>query len=315
MRSIRHLLGKRCHLMNSDPFILVIGTSHSAGACADRDWQKWGIKNTPLLAYHDRWTSLMEKDLGIKVINLSKPGTINSRILAILADAFDRGMSNCKAVIVECRLGVGGSAISYNGFLDYEHFPDGWEKHLIRDIDGTIEHGLKDDAFSRIFGVYAGGKVQKPGYSEKLLGAVYPDDAVPKEAVKHIEEYIEQRSNFYHRTDHVWWDDFFDIRNMQTMCENANIPFRWMHWGKANTIEYLMNYLLTEYPKVGPANLLAIEDNYIAGIWNHFRFELGFDGDDMSIQCSCKHFNELGNKIAWEVIIKPRVEEWLNDKL
>ena len=64
---------------------------------------------------------------------------------------------------------------------------------MIRDIDGTIEHGLKDDAFSRVFGVYAGGKVQKPGYSEKLLSAVYPDDAVPKEAVKHIEEYIEQR--------------------------------------------------------------------------------------------------------------------------
>ena len=53
--------------MNSDP-ILVIGTSSPAGACADRDWQKWGIKNT--LPNHDRWTSLMEKDPGIKVINL-----------------------------------------------------------------------------------------------------------------------------------------------------------------------------------------------------------------------------------------------------
>ena len=39
------LFGKRC-LMNSDPLILVIGTS-PAGACADRDWQKWGIKNSP----------------------------------------------------------------------------------------------------------------------------------------------------------------------------------------------------------------------------------------------------------------------------
>ena len=43
---------------------------------------------------------------------------------------------------------------------------------------------------------------------------------------------------------------------------------RWMHWGKANTVEYPMNYLLTEYPKVGLPQPLAIEDNYIAGIWN-----------------------------------------------
>ena len=65
-------------------------------------------------------------------------------------------------MIVECRLGVGGSAIPHNGQVipDYEHFPNGWDKNLIRDIDGTIEHGLKDDAFSRVFGVYAGGKVQ-----------------------------------------------------------------------------------------------------------------------------------------------------------
>ena len=123
---------------------------------------------------------------------------------------------------------------------------------MIRDIDGTIEHGLKDDAFSRVFGVYAGGKVQNPGYSERLLSVVYPDDAVPKEAVKHIEEYIEQRLlKLLPQNRPSYGGTIFLIIKICKPCENANIPFRWMHWGKANTIEYPMNYLLKEYPQVG----------------------------------------------------------------
>ena len=318
MQSTQRLLGRRQHLqMNNEPFILVIGTSHSSGSCADRDWKTAGIKNTPLLEYSDRWPSKMEADLETKVINLSQPGVINSRMLAILADAFDRGLDNCKAIIMEVRLGTGGSAVAYSGFQYYENFPNKWKNKLIRDIEATVEYGLGDWAYNRFFSTYAGGKVHKPGYSRKLLGAAFPYEIVPDRAVEDMDHYIEQRSNFYHRTDHPTWDDFFDIRNMQKMCELANIPFKWFHWSKKTTVSVMEEYLFTEYPNVGQGNMLLKDDSVqgqVAGLWNYMR-DLGYPTDDSTIQCSCRHMNEIGMEIVYQELLKPRINQWLKNKL
>ena len=51
---------------------------------------------------------------------------------------------------------------------------------------------------NRFFAIYAGGKVRKPGYTRGLLKNAFKDwNYIPDQAVSDLDNYLEQRSNFY----------------------------------------------------------------------------------------------------------------------
>ena len=102
------------------------------------------------------------------MINLSKPGTINSRILAILADAFDRGMSNCKAVIVECRLGVGGSAANASHAVNDFRKLCNIDAYTPVDNVSEITAKTNDEGFETI---YKTDTFRNGGYTKDKIGA------------------------------------------------------------------------------------------------------------------------------------------------
>ena len=63
------------------PYLIVFGTSHTAGACQNGD-SKW-------LEYHEKYASKLEAHLGMPVYNLSRQGAINQRITQIFNDVVD----------------------------------------------------------------------------------------------------------------------------------------------------------------------------------------------------------------------------------
>lgn len=288
------------------PYFIVFGTSHTAGACQNGD-SKW-------LEYHEKWASKLEAHLGMPVYNLSRQGTINQRITQILNDVVDEwDLSKCKGIIIECRLQNHGSAVSLSAFNDYKHFPIQTKDHLNRDLYSTMMYGDNDYAFNRFFSVYAGGKVRKPGYSKGLLYNAFQDkDLIPDQAVKDLDNYLEQRSNFYHRTDHQFWDDVNEIRNWRTMCKLAGIPFKWFNWSKVAVDGMLVDWMVNEYSNVFDDNLLGVTERRLKSAWEHI-VDLGYKNDDPEIHCECKHLNALGNEITWQ-ILKPRIDEWLKNK-
>ena len=192
------------------------------------------------LAEADRWSDKMAKHLGLELVNLSLPGTINTRITSVLNDCFDlHDMSNCKAVLVECRLGTGGSVVALENFNDYEDFnfkpPD-----LQRDIYETTHYGnSQDSASDKLFVTYAGGKIGSPDYYRGLIGNAFrdeetiPDSALEDRRARQQNSIVTPELCGTSSTNPTWWDDVMEIRNWQTICKLAGIPdlMKWFHWG------------------------------------------------------------------------------------
>ena len=81
-----------------EKYILVLGTSHSAGSCVKGDLKK--------LPRSGAYPGMLEEETGIKTINLGVPGTDNQQIHQILLDAFSiLDPKNCVFVVIESRAG------------------------------------------------------------------------------------------------------------------------------------------------------------------------------------------------------------------
>lgn len=285
------------------PYLIVIGTSHTDGACKEPD-------GTKSLAPNEKWATKLGVHLGYTVYNLSRPGVINERITQILNDIFDEwDLTKCKGILIEGRLNDAGSAFIYSAFNDYEHFAI--PSKLRRDIYSTTDYGKQDWAFNEFFSVYAGGKVVKPNYIKGLLKKPFGlFDSIPDQAVEDLDNYLEHRANFYHRTDHQFWDDVCEIRNWQQMCKLAGVPFKWFSWTKIRDAEgMLVDYMIKEYSNVFDDNLLQQSENRVKGLWEYF-LEMGYKNNDPEIHCECKHLNALGNQIAYD-ILEPKIDNWL----
>ena len=278
-------------------FLLVIGTSHTHGACQDR-----GRKN---LYPEERWATLLGNSLGIEIVNHSMPGVINNQITELLMDCIDAyNMNNCIGILIECRYGVGGSYFAYDNFADYDDFAN--EKKLNRLINNTTrsrdittdgENDYLPCAFNEFFSVYAGGKVTSPGYFERLLSnAFYPLEP-PKRAVNDLRQYLELVGNFYHRSDHAFWDDMREVRVWETIAKGLNIPFKWFHWGKRTSDTMLRTFVLEEY-KLMDTNILD-DGKGVCQFVDEYRYH-----------CECHHLNAEGNVKVFE-LLEPKVREWL----
>lgn len=275
-------------------FLLVIGTSHTHGACKDGE-----RKN---LNPEERWVTLLGNSLGIEIVNHSMPGVVNNQITELLMDCIDvYDMNNCIGILIECRYGVGGSYFAHNNFADYDDFVN--EKKLYRLINNTtrsIDIAKKEslpNAFNEFFSVYAGGKVQDPGYFERLLSNVFYPLEPPKRAVDDLRQYLELVSHFYHRSDHAFWDDMREVRIWETIAKGLDIPFKWFHWGKRIDDNMLITYVLEEY-KLMDTNIL--DDG--KGVTQFV--------DEHSYHCECKHLNAEGNVKVFE-LLEPKVRQWL----
>ena len=82
-------------IVPNEKFILFVGTSHTFGSCA-------GVNR---LSYDERYSSIIENELGIKVLALGYPGIDNLGLLQVFNELLRLKVftHNCKMVILESR--------------------------------------------------------------------------------------------------------------------------------------------------------------------------------------------------------------------
>lgn len=285
-------------------FYIVLGTSHTHGACETN-----GKHIT--LDINDMWVTKFERHLGVPVKRLSTSGVTNQNLTQSLYDAFDMyDMTECKGVIAEGRLGTGDSSVALCNFNDYSDFKLYDDTDLRPHIYNTDEFGYKETAYRTFFATYPGTEVDDISHYEGIVENAYKDrDLISPLAIKNLKHYLNQRSIWYHHSDHSLWDDVQEIRNWYMACKLANIPFTWFHWDKnKRKVMGDLQRFLSRYDCV-KANLFYNPEEPISC----------FDGlhvymeEDESLECECGHLNAKGNEIAWQ-ILKPWIDKWLKNK-
>lgn len=218
-----------------DEFVLVIGTSHTAGACR--------TKTATHIPAELTWPGLLEKKMGIKVVNIATPGNHNPIMVQQLLDVFDLGvMDRCSAVIVESRNGDSAGRLCSDTLMEEDIFSRFSDKatfnwpHL---MDGRLFHSninqnvdvkpYKKSALGRLLIRYDPNADLQEGDIETILGFPFRDN-VPPWAIKEYESNKENRLKFYHTSVHSLIDDLNAVRTMQTLCRTNSIKFGWFWW-------------------------------------------------------------------------------------
>jgi len=294
------LISQIRELFPKNPFILILGTSHTHGSCT--------VGDQKLLSDDERWTGIVKNNIDLDVMNLAIPGITNHEMVQVLIDCFDfQLLSNCKLVIAETRTGTGQSSFTYDAFsnIDFENDYEIDEKFWNPYVSGGSDIGL-DTFMSKVKGKFAGGKVSKPGYYEGLLTAVY--DNPPPQAVKDLQMYLEMRGRVYHYSHESVLDDLDAIRTMHILCKNAGVDFKWFTWPAFSQYSdkltpNLRDYYLTFtqvfntclFPEVGLENALKNIMDQHQDKW----------------YCECMHWTAFANQHVAKFLIE-KIKECLN---
>lgn len=277
-------------LNTKEPFILVIGTSHSCGVCDDE--------------YIKSWVDLLKEKSKYPVVNISRPGNYNTFMIEQLNDLFQTGhMKNCKLVIAEPRLGEGQRLVPFQKeWTTKGNYP--WERNMLYEIRhmemsmDITENGSSDFRFNEplpgvMFTQFNAKGVADKGRIKQHIKNHFLDcekNDPPEQALDDFKDYIWRRWQFYGSTDLPYYEDLSNIRTMKTMVTAAGAEFKWFPWSvkTCNTLE-LDKWLNNKWD---------IFDNLIGPLKPHFTDKYR----DESLLCDCKHHNEKGHKLIWDDI-------------
>ena len=101
-----------------EDFILFVGTSHTYGSCTQEPDKKGRLQ------LDERYTTLIGKELGMKVLALGYPGIDNLGLLQVVNELLKLKVftKNCKMFILEPR--VGATMIRFHKDTDTQEFVD-----------------------------------------------------------------------------------------------------------------------------------------------------------------------------------------------
>lgn len=285
-------------------FILVLGTSHSAGSCQIGDYTKLDKKES--------WIGVLEQRLQMPIMNLAVPGNHNSTMVHQLQDCFDLGvMDKCKLIIVEGRLRSKQGHISVDAFQPNADPLFGNELNFNRDVVSGKDVGPSETsntyADSYLLNYSVGGWNKKPDYLKKAIENFYTENEVqPKHLAKSMEDYIRNHFIWFHSTTHEEYKNLSDIRSMQTMAHLSGIKFLWFAWnGKYPVVQQKdKKHLSTLYyvSKISK-DFWKLDDTCLL---DDIQFELVNDTiKEEDLLCECDHWTSSGHKwIASRMIAK-----------
>ena len=282
-------------LFPKNPFILVLGTSHTHGSCK--------LEESNELQDHERWTGILKSNIDYDVFNVAVPGNSNQRMIQQLNDCFELGvMNNCVMVIAEARTGGKQGEICLDQYYDLGKFDIG-DKHNNPIISSGSDIKYKC-VLDRMLVHYAAGKVSKPGYYEGLLSIPYEDNP-PKQAVIDLKNYIQMRNQFYHSSVHCLIDDLHDIRAMKNIVVNAGIKFGWFGW------DHITGFSLSDKPIDQVVDYFKTHTDLFDYLLYQGICLKDNLGEPEEWMCECMHFNAIGHKEISKLII-PEVRKCLN---
>jgi hypothetical protein len=264
-----------------EDFIVIFGTSNSYGSCVRNDDVNVGDENI--------WCSRLGNLLGYPVMNLSKPGVTNDRLIKIIADfKYYYGLqpATCILAIVEVR------CKTYSFTIQSEHFSKICESTNDPNINPSIAHTkhINHSSFDNV--LYCDG-------NQALYNAKKP----------HLKEYVNKHMSNENisafRSAYEFVLDTYFSKDANTIFEYENvfvmeqlfgdIPFRWFSWNSApNSHPYPITKDIRQlFEKRGLSDSCLFD--FEVGAQMFFREKYG-DAWNRERECDCAHQDAVFHK-------------------
>lgn len=210
------------HFIPDEPFLAIIGTSHTAGDC-----------NPTKIGY--TYGKIMADKLGLKFLNLGMSGAFAQDQLEIASAAFDSGLlKNCRLLLIEGRLGQSVKLLSKSPTVEYG-----------TDLYYSNNHGsgmlMNVEQFSK-----APKTLQGPinelhsfvGHSNITIGEIkeklklHPEQDLiflSKFELNKLREYIELKTYFESHSPLEIYHDMIIVDAIRVMSNNAGIETYWFN--------------------------------------------------------------------------------------
>lgn len=273
-------------IVPNEEFILFVGTSHTFGSCSSVNKKSSGpVGKKNRLSYDERYSSIIENELGIKVLALGYPGIDNLGLLQVFNELLRLKVftQNCKMVILEPRFAA--TQIRFN-----------------------LNTNVGSDYYNR-------AKAEWKWSIDKFLMHIFGPSDLESQRKIHIPE--TPKDVVYHRMateagslQGAFCDAIFiqTIKNLVINLNDKKIKFVWM------LIDPTGKQMHTVIKMYG--DWLDILDNFICGdsvrtiIESNVGYMQPYDKKDNIHFCPCGHFNSLGNKLIAEAIL-PDIKKFL----
>lgn len=167
------------NLLPEHDYIAVFGTSHTFGSCQHQ--------GKIMIPESHNWTNVLEKNLGMPVLNMGYPGIDNETLVDMLGTFLELPRSQyCRYVLMESRFGEASIKFGLDVFPGFpENFVAGWNNQnpLTEDLVSTkfFSKGVFHDQIPQN---EAGTRKTADGfYFESWRGSLPPVDVVYKQPV------------------------------------------------------------------------------------------------------------------------------------
>ena len=314
-----------------EPFICVLGTSHTYGDCVRG--------NSMELEYSNIWSSILSKKIGIKVLNLGLPGSSNDD-LAIALRVFlhiENFRKYCVGIIVEGRFGKDSFLVDVPAMLNYGmQKSDESRKELFKKfVKNARQKQSQYPSFSEIFNM----KDVKKG-----LGDLWGDEFLSKYAknnplsyrfaMTELESDINsQIDNIISSTEHKlidYFDDQFEfspleiyrmfeyinicvlshrnsIQSVISICarpleiikeisKNMNVPFYW--FSMDNYTNGTNPYTIQTFEEENDVKMFKYGESFMTNLYDFQMLEFGaayvylMENKELAERCDCGHYTE-----------------------
>jgi len=327
-----------------EPFIVVIGTSHTYGECE-------AIKI-------DSYAEMLEDILDIKVVTIGYSGANNMELLQVTNELNDIGMFNdlCKLVLLEPRITENSHSISLDELIGYDKLTE-W----LDVIESPQRHNRKNSTLGGDEEVYQERWRGKPQLNRTTINSEVPS-GTPVTFGRTITEIVSKNINFNRAMnskileqnilDHFsngddevskskflkyitsdlkstidgaqmsakhslayknssvleMQNDLTCIEAMRNTITNAGVPFRWMLIDNRTEELHYLQYTTSGLTDIFKYMLFSTPIQALV-TGNRLATHSDISKD---IICECGHFNEKGNTKVAEELVAPAIQKLLN---
>lgn len=298
----------------NEPYILVLGTSHTYGQCDG------GIVSK---VYHEH----LAERYGMRVINVGNPGVKNAEFIQMINELERIGAfgEHCKLMLLEPRLTDNTVDVAFEGWTDWTLVDDAVKKHRVANIPLITRSRIKSDNLNddgkimfphtinnMLYEKYGPGQsteAHATRLTELMLGSNDNMHHIDKRQLRKSMEVTEYKLGYETHTTNSAFTDIQVIDFIKNYMNAKNIPFAWLLIDpKDNNIQTIKDIW---------GRSTDIFDYMLLGKSVNSQLMLNLNIKDpehmKQYKCTCMHFNADANKMIAD-ILAPELEhmfDWL----
>lgn len=283
----------------AEPYMIILGTSHTAGDCRDGESEKVDHSYGELLA---DW-------LGLKFVNLGMPGASNFDLMEIANELVAAGvLKNCAMLLLEPRLGSGTINISRDPVLEYYHNSMFQSHDAVHPSLFTTEHFLdqllvhQPTTTYSYFSVWPGSDLNVANMRRWIANG-YAENAghITDLELQEFADYIKKKLYYESNTSYTKLHDLTVIHSIKNIVMGAGVPkFGWFNFGGAPANHPMIDDIYQYYLPLGhcPAGSFNKRDlSIMSYIADHYSPEFVTNN-----QCVCGHFNQQVHAVIADIL-------------